>query len=157
MRGVLLALLFLPLACARYRDDVRTLCAAPPDETTLALDRAVATAKMKTDRGRALVSLLQAADVDPAAKLAAEAAKEGVAPCALAEAFVRARERSAYEHDVRMLCGYGLDEIADKDFQSEKGRALRDRMRPLEIDARRRLLASEANQLSFAGCAQSHP
>jgi hypothetical protein len=99
-----LALTATLTACShpsRYTDDVRALCDAPNDPAVKKLAggnldlsqqsrvmKASVTDKLKTPEGRALLGVLDSEAVAPAdkgKKLAAEAARVGVSPCAFAD------------------------------------------------------------------------
>ena len=152
------------LACTRdrYRRDVESICAATVTPGVDAdewrrIDSAIDTIErtLQTPDGRRLAGRLREASADPAAVLAAEASRVGVAPCSLSATMGVAEGRLRYRHDITMLCGYALDALRPEHFLSEEGRQLHARLSSLSADGRHASLMTEARQLGLTTCAMA--
>jgi hypothetical protein len=153
------------VGCRRgaYEADVGALCdaeqRAPGQGATRLerLDRAVIAIgpTLRTPEGKKLAARLMGSDVDPGKALQVEAARAGVKPCALAAAYVEERERVRWEHDLRELCTWKLDDLAGQPFLTERGTKLYDALRGLEDGARRVRLQEAAKGAGITPCAQA--
>jgi hypothetical protein len=151
--------------CGRraYQADVVALCDAeqrvPRQGSTRLeqLDRAVMTLAptLRTDEGRRLAGRLLGSDVEPASVLRIEAARAHVSPCALADAYARERERLQWEHDLRELCGWPVEDVDAATLLTTAGARLHADLRLLDASERRARLRIESDAAGFAGCAQA--
>jgi hypothetical protein len=136
------------LACSRYRADVEAICAAPSSSPPTSMPGTTT-----SDEGRALLDrLLAASTSDPAAMLAAEAKRVGIATCPLADAMALEEKQARYRRDIVLLCGYALDEVDRGALLSDHGRRLRDELSAAPLDRRAMILRQAADEVGLAGC-----
>lgn len=153
------------LGCGRrvYEADVAAVCdaeqRAPRQGATRLeqLDRAVLAIgpTLRSPEGKKLAERLMGSDVDPGQVLRLEAARAHVKPCALAEAYGAERARVRWEHDLRELCAWKVDDVEPKSMLTTQGARFCEELRLLPEGARRERLRLEAKAAGFAACAQA--